>query len=124
MTVFTPTKVILASMLTALFAMPATAQPGTGSLLEHRAYMQSEPDELLFFEDDRKLAVSYKTDRIVRVCIDESRLVTPLRITYDDKNATVAPGDCMRVEAMEVYLEPDENLQPNTFLKAEVQTLN
>ncbi len=86
--------------------------------------MQADPDEVFFFEDERKLVVSYNNERIVRICADESRVVTPLRITYDDRTATVMPGDCIRVEAMEVFLEPDENLDANTFLKAEVQTLN
>lgn len=124
MNISTPVKTVFAGILTVIFAAPATAQPGIESFLEHRAYMQSEPDELYFFEDDRKMVVSYNNERIVRICADESRVVTPLRISYDDKTATVAPGDCVRVEAMEVYLEPDENLDANTFLKAEVQTLN
>jgi hypothetical protein len=119
-----PIKSMLAAVMTAVFALPVAAQPGTGSYLEYRAQMQAEADEFLFFEDDRKQVVSYNRERIVRVCASESSQVTPMRIEYDDKTATVAPGDCMRVEAMQVYLQPAEMLEPNTFLRVEVDTLN
>ena len=115
---------MLAAVMTAVFALPVAAQPGTGSYLEYRAQMQAEADEFLFFEDERKQVVSYNRERIVRVCASESSQVTPMRIEYDDKTATVAPGDCMRVEAMQVYLQPAEMLEPNTFLRVEVDTLN
>lgn len=119
-----PIKSMLAAVLTAAFAMPVAAQPGTGSYLEYRAQMQAEADEFLFFEDDRKQVVSYNRERIVRVCAAESPQVTPMSIEYDDKSAMLSPGDCMRVEAMEVFLEPAEMLEPNTFLRVEVDTLN
>ena len=119
-----PIKSMLAAVMTAVFALPVAAQPGTGSYLEYRAQMQAEADEFLFFEDERKQVVSYNRERIVRVCASESSQVTPMRIEYDDKTATVAPGDCMRVEAMQVYLQPAEMLEPNTFLRVEVDTLN
>ena len=119
-----PVKSMLAAIVAAVFAMPVAAQPGTGSYLEYRARMQAEADEFLFFEDDRKQVVSYSRERIVRVCAGESSQVTPMRIEYDDKTSTVAPGDCMRVEAMQVYLQPAEMLEPNTYLRVEVDTLN
>lgn len=119
-----PVKSMLVAFITAAFALPVAAQPGTGSYLEYRANMQADADEYLFFEDDRKQVVSYNRERIVRVCAAESPQVTPMNIEYDDKLATVAPGDCIRVEAMEVFLEPAAMLEPNTFLRVEVDTLN
>ncbi|HDZ08293.1 hypothetical protein [Pseudohongiella sp.] len=120
-----PVKSMLAAFLAATFAMPLAAQPPlTQSYLEYRGRMQSDADEFLFFEDDRKQVVSYNSDRVVRVCTKDSPLVTPMRIEFDDKMAMLAPGDCIRVEAMEVYLEPSETLQRNTFLEVEVDTLN
>ena len=118
-----PLKSLLAACVTAFVALPVSAQPGTGSIVEYEARMHADADEYLFFEDDRKQVVSYSRERIVRVCADDSAQVTPMSIEYDDKTATVAPGDCMRVEAMEVYLEPAESLEPNTFLRVEVDTL-
>jgi hypothetical protein len=108
----------------AFIAVPASAQPGTSSFLEYQARMHADADEYLFFEDDRKQVVSYNRERIVRVCAGESSQVTPMRIEYDDKTSTVAPGDCMRVEAMQVYLQPAEMLEPNSYLRVEVDTLN
>ena len=119
-----PVKSMLVAFITAAFALPVAAQPGTGSYLEYRASMQADADEYLFFEDDRKQVVSYNRERIVRVCAAESPQVTPMNIEYDDKLATVAPGDCIRVEAMEAFLEPAAMLEPNTFLRVEVDTLN
>lgn len=119
-----PIKSMLAAIVTAALALPVSAQPGTGSYLEYRAEMQAEADEFLFFEDDRKQVVSYNSERIVRVCAAESPQVIPMSIEYDDKTATLAPGDCIRVEAMDVYLQPAEMLEPNTFLRVEVDTLN
>lgn len=119
-----PLKSLLAACITAFVALPVAAQPGTGSIVEYEARMHADADEYLFFEDDRKQVVSYNRERIVRVCAADSAIVTPMSIEYDDKTATVAPGDCMRVEAMEVYLEPAESLEPNTFLRVEVDTLN
>ena len=72
----------------------------------------------------RKLVADYKKDRIVRVCVGESRHSVPLKISYDNKQATVAPGDCMRVEAKKVFLEPNERLDPNWVLEADVDTMS
>ena len=86
--------------------------------------MQSDADEYFFFEDDRKQVVSYIRERIVRVCAADSAEVTTLRIEYDDKVTMLTPGDCIRVEAMDVVLEPANTLPANTFMRVEVDTLN
>ncbi|MDH7942810.1 hypothetical protein QGM61_03165 [Pseudohongiella sp. SYSU M77423] len=113
-----------AAFIAASFAGQSYAQGMTDSYLEWQARMQAGPDEYLFFEDDRKQVVSYSQERIVRVCAGESSIVTPLSIEYDDKETLVMPGDCIRVEAMEVYLEPADTLEPNTFLRVQVDTLS
>ncbi|OFE12154.1 hypothetical protein PHACT_02580 [Pseudohongiella acticola] len=122
-----PKKIMIAAtaaITTFVFALPLAAQPQTGSYLEYRARMQSDADEYFFFEDDRKQVVSYSRDRIVRVCAADSAEVIPLRVEYDDRTTMLTPGDCIRVEAMDVFLEPADSLEPNTFMRVEVDTLN
>jgi len=106
---------------TASLAAPAIGQ--SESILRHMNTMYSEPDEHYFYEDDRKQVVSYKKDRVVRICADESRHLVALEVTYDGKKATLESDDCIRVEAKNVYLEPKETLDPNWVIKAEVETL-
>ncbi|HZX25184.1 MAG TPA: hypothetical protein VFF18_16755 [Woeseiaceae bacterium] len=86
--------------------------------------MYSEPDEYYFFEDDRKQVVDYQEARVVRVCTGESRHLVPLKITYDGSSAMLHAGDCMRVEAKEIYLEPAEMLDANWSIVANVDTVN
>lgn len=47
----------------------------------------------------------------------------PLKVTYDDKQAMLTSGDCIRIEAKEVYLEAAEPLEAGWVLHADVDTL-
>ncbi|MDT8322416.1 MAG: hypothetical protein RQ826_18025 [Xanthomonadales bacterium] len=107
--------------ITAFFAV-STAQAQT-SVLEHAARMHSGPDEYYFFEDDRKQVIDYKTERMVRICTGQSRHLVPMKVTYDNKTATLGSDECIRVEAKKVLLEPAERLKPNYVIEAEVETL-
>jgi len=82
------------------------------------------PDEYLFFEDDRKTVVDYKEDHIVRICVSENRHLVPVAVHYDGKKGEVHPGDCMRVEAKKIALEPAERLEANWSIRAEVDTVS
>lgn len=114
----------LALMLAFGLLTSAQAQaPGPGPLRQHMLEMYADPDEYYLFEDDRKKVIDYKTERMVRICAGDSRHVVPLRVTYDDKRITLGSGDCIRVEAKEVYLEPDAPLEAGWVLHAEVDTL-
>lgn len=107
--------------LAAIFAAPgALAQD---SIIEHMAKMHSGPDEHYFFEADRKQVVDYQTEQVVRICTGESRHTVPLKVSYDDKTTVLGSDDCVRVEAKRVFLEPNEPLEPNWVIQAEVETL-
>lgn len=118
----TNTVAMLCGAVVAFAAGIALAQ--TTSPLETMVRMHSEPDEYYFFEDDRKEIVNYKEPRTVRVCTGESEHLVPLKITYDQETAMIASGDCMRVEASEVYLEPAETLDDNWVIEADVETID
>ncbi len=105
----------------ALLAAPAANAQST--VLEMMTKLHAPPDEHYFFEADRKQVVDYKTDRVVRICAGESRHVVPLKVTYDDKTTTLGSGDCTRVEAKQVFLEPEERLDPSWVIKADVDTV-
>lgn len=117
---------IVATLLVSLFAImafsPAAAQ--YESNFERLAKLSPPVDVYHFFDGDRKQVVSYKTDRIMRVCLGDNRHVVPLRVIHDEDTATVERNDCIRVEAKEVFLEPAEPLDANVVLRAEVETLN
>ncbi|HKL63777.1 MAG TPA: hypothetical protein VJ883_10450 [Woeseiaceae bacterium] len=118
---------LAAGMVAGLGTTTALAQEGAErleSILEYRAWMYAEPDEYYFFEEDTKQVVDYKQERIVRVCVGDSRHVVPLKVIYDGSTAMIERGDCMRVEAKKISLEPAESLDANTFIRAEVQTMN
>lgn len=120
-------KTMTASTLTgicvAFMAAPAVAQVHD-SILEHYAQMHAGSDEYYFFEDDRKQIVDYKNDRIVRICAGESRHLVPLKVTHDGETSLVHAGDCLRIEAKSVALEPAEQLEPNVVIKADVETIS
>lgn len=118
----TNTVAMLCGAVVAFAAGIALAQ--TTSPLETMVRMHSEPDEYYFFEDDRKEIVNYKEPRTVRICTGESKHLVPLKITYDQETAMIASGDCMRVEASEVYLEPAETLDDNWVIEADVETID
>lgn len=106
-----------------LFMGSALAQP-TRSYLEYRSHMMTGPDEYLLFSQERKQVVDYNEERIVRICAGDSAVVTPLTINFDERSTELQPGDCIRVEAKSVFIEPAERLEPNTMLKIQVDTIN
>lgn len=115
-------KLILSASAAALLmgAAPAMSQ----TVAEEFIYYPSEPDEYYFFErTDRKKVADFKTDKMVRVCVEQNSHLVPMKVYYDNKTAMVAPGDCMRLEAKQVELEPAKRLEANWVLKAEVDTL-
>lgn len=120
-------KTMTASTLTAICvaftAAPAAAQVHD-SILEHYAKMHSGSDEYYFFEDDRKQVVDYKEDRMMRICAGESRHLVPLKVIHDGETSMVHAGDCLRLEAKSVALEPAEQLEPNFVIKADVDTIS
>lgn len=103
---------------------PAAQAQAPSPLMDHMLETYSGPDEYYLFEDDRKKVVDYKSERMVRVCAGDSRHVVPLRVSYDGDKTTLGPGDCIRIEAKEVYIEPDETLETGWVLHADVDTLN
>ena len=108
-------------------ATPALAQAEADkveSIVEYQAWMYTSPDEYYFFEDDSKQVVDYKDERIVRICTGDSRHLVPLKVKYDGSSAMIESGDCMRVEAKKISLEPAKRLDSNAVIRAEVQTMN
>ena len=117
----------LFGMAATFTATPALAQAEAEnyeSILEYRAWMYTAPDEYYFFEDDSKQVVDHKEERIVRICTGDSRHLVPLKVKYDDSTAMIETGDCMRVEAKKISLEPAKRLESNAVIRAEVQTMN
>lgn len=112
---------VLAGALLLSFAATAQAQSSASDMA---VQFYSEPDEFYFFGDERKLVVDYKKDRMVRVCVGDSTHTVPLKISYDNKQATIEAGDCMRVEAKKVFLEPQKTLDTGWVLEADVDTLS
>ena len=89
---------------------------------ERQLQLASPSDEYYFFADDRKQIVDYKSDRVVRICVGDSRHLVPLEVTHDDDTTMVHRNDCVRVEAKEIYLEPAEMLPTNAMIRATVRT--
>jgi len=101
------------------FVAPALAQ----TTAEDFIYYPHGPDEYYFFEQtDRKEVADFKTDHLVRVCVDQNRHMVPLDVIHDGETTVVRPGDCARVDAMEVSLEPAKRLEPRWTIRAEVDT--
>jgi len=113
---------LFTTLLVSVAMTPTVAQYNSNA--ERLARLTAPTDVYYFFEGDRKQVVSYNSDRVVRVCLGDSRHTVPLRVIYDEKNVTVAANECIRVEGKEVFLEPEEPLKPNTTIRAEVETLN
>lgn len=104
------------------FALMSSA--GAQTAAEKMIYYPNEADEYFFFEEtDRKQVADYKTGQTLRVCVEQNPHLVPLRVIYDDQQATVEPGDCFRFEAQEVSLEPEERLERGWVLKAEVENV-
>lgn len=108
--------------LAAVLAVPAAN--AQSSVLEMMTKLHAGPDEYYFFEADRKEVVDYKTEHIVRICTGESKHLVPLKVTYDGKTATIDSGDCLRVEAKQIFLEPEKRLDPSWVIQADVETLS
>lgn len=101
-------------------AAPAMSQ----TVAEEFIYYPSQSDEFFFFEaTDRKKVADFKTDKMVRVCVDNSDHLVPLKVTYDSESTEVSPGDCFRFEAKEVILEPAKELDRMWVVKADVDVM-
>ncbi|MGK7294753.1 MAG: hypothetical protein ACNS61_02865 [Candidatus Wenzhouxiangella sp. M2_3B_020] len=122
MRIFTATSTLLIGLIGALAFTPVSAQYDSNA--ERLAKLTSPTDVYYFFEGARKQVTSYSNDRVVRVCLGDSRHGVPLRVIHDDNNVTVAANECIRVEGKEIFLEPAEPLESNATIRAEVETLN
>lgn len=112
----------LPALLVSSFGLMSSA--GAQTAVEEMIYYPSEPDEYFFFEEtDRKKVADYKTDQTLRLCVDQNTHLVPMRVIYDDEQATVRPGDCFRFEAKEVHLEPEKRLERGWTVKAEVENV-
>lgn len=101
----------------------AQAQPASTTDLPHPYdSMWTSADEIYFYEDNRKQVVDYKRDRVLRICLDDSNHTVPLNITADERELTLYAGDCMRIEAQQVWMEPDRHLPDLAMLKVNIQT--
>jgi len=113
----------LLSATLAIFAFALASPAFSQTAAERMIYYPAEPDEYFFFEaTDGKEVADFKTDKMVRVCVDKNEHLVPLEVRYDGETSTVRPGDCFRFEAKEVHLQPAKRLEPNWVLKAEVDT--
>lgn len=114
----------LTSALVALVALAFTSPAIAQTVAEEFIYYPSGPNEYyLFSQMDEKKVVDYETDRMVRVCMNSNRHLVPLRVHHDQEESLVQPGDCLRVEAKQVRLEPAGRLEPEWNIRAEVETL-
>ena len=108
------------AVLAVALASPAMSQ----TVAEEFIYYPSESDEYFFFDrTDRKTVADFKTDKLVRVCVDRNTHLVPLKVYHDDKTSKIAPGDCLRFEAKQVAIEPAKRLEAKWVLKAEVATM-
>lgn len=113
-----------ATLALSVSAFGLMSSAGAQTAAEQMIYYPNEADEYFFFEEtDRKKVADYKADQTLRVCVEQNPNLVPLRIIYDEEQATVEPGDCFRFEAQEVSLEPDERLERGWVLKAEVENV-
>lgn len=78
-------------------------------LLSGPVAAQTEDDEMLLqwgqFEvggNKNKLVVDHKSAKHYRICVKKGRDAVPLKITCDNKEATVEPGDCTDFEAKKI----------------------
>ncbi|MFN3163934.1 MAG: hypothetical protein ACE37N_10740 [Pseudohongiellaceae bacterium] len=111
----------------ALALLPFGAQAQNSSVTEISDRYDSliaGADEYYFYEDNRKQVVDYKTDRVIRLCLGTSNHTIPLNITADDRELTLQAGDCIRIEAQQVWLQPGRRLPDLAMLKVDVETLN
>lgn len=117
---FSKDRWVVPALIVSSFGLISSA--GAQTAAEEMIYYPNEADEYFFFEEtDRKKVADYKTDQTLRVCVEQNTHLVPMRVIYDDQQATVEPGDCFRFEAREVSLEPDDALEQGWVLKADVQ---
>ncbi|MDZ7645482.1 MAG: hypothetical protein U5K76_15460 [Woeseiaceae bacterium] len=115
----------LMSAVLAMFAFALASPALSQTAAEEFIFYPSEADEYFFFDaTSGKTIADYKTDKLVRVCVDDNEHLVPLEVRYDGESSEVKPGDCFRFEAKQVYMEPAKQLEPNWVLKAEVDTLH
>lgn len=122
MRILVATITLFAILMAPIVSTPAIAQYESNA--QRLAQMTAPTDVYYFFDGSRKQVTSYNEDRIVRVCLGDDRHGVPLRVIHDDNSAMVGANECIRVEGKEIFLEPAEPLEPNTTIRAEVETLN
>lgn len=109
---------------TGAMATTAMAQTDNDGYLAYHARMAAPEDVYYLFQADRKEIVSYKSDRIVRICVGDSRHAVNLEVFHDGEATTVEKNDCVRIEAKEVAVEPAKRLEANEVIVVRAQTLS
>ena len=83
-----------------------------------------EEEEYYLYEDNSKQVVDYREDKIVRVCAGPAPHDVTLTVRADEREIEIWPGDCIRVEAKQVFLEPSKHLPDLAMIKVGVQTID
>ncbi len=65
---------------------------------------------------ETKSIVHHKTDSHYRICVHSARHSVPLKVNFDGKQDTIAPGDCADFEAMDIRIAPGGKLDQDVVL--------
>lgn len=111
----------------ALFGIPVLGLAFAASPLMAQQQMPHDLDEdeyYLYSDTNPKQVVDYRNDRVMRICTGQSPHMISLTVIADEREIEVAPGDCVRVEAKQVSLQPTEDLPDLAMIKVGVLTID
>jgi hypothetical protein len=106
--------------LGAAFAATASAQT---TATENMIRMNAPRNTFYLFDQTSVEMLDYKTDRDLRICLDERRHHVPLEVDYDGKTANIRPGDCFSFEAKHVAIKPGASLGQDLDLRGTIETM-
>lgn len=120
----TTAKLNTAVLCAGVFGLALTSTSVFGqSVTERMIERYSEPNEFYLTDSRETEIINFKKDRLAAVCIGESEHTTALDIKFDDRNATLYPGNCLLVEAKKVKVSAAGELDPGWDLRGTVRTI-
>ncbi|MFN3522503.1 MAG: hypothetical protein ACK4YQ_09655 [Phenylobacterium sp.] len=110
-----------------LAASAAAAQ--VSDPLVRRGQLSAPPGEFYLNSQDAREIIHYSSPRDVRLCLPRRTDASappakdvPLKITWDDATAVLAPGNCLFFDASRVSVSPAAPLPSGVSLHGSVET--
>lgn len=109
---------------TALGGAALTASGPAHAVVERLIENYADPGEFYLFDSADRELVSFKNERLVELCVGQNQHGTALEVSYDEMETVIEPGTCMYLEAKQITVSPEGELESGWDLRGRITPMD